>query len=287
MLSAESLCDYQRDGFLLVPDALSEESLAPLCHEVDDWLRESAHYRKSWGETMDGRPRFDVAPSHEPTSPALRRVDNPQCVSPYYRDLVLDGVPANLAVELIGPNIKFHHAKINLKLPSNRYTVDYHQDFSYTPHTNDDLVTVLLLLDDMGLDDGVLMVVPGSHREGQKSLWQGDVFTGKVDDQTRTDCEGRAKCLTGKAGSIILMHTCLLHASARNISNKRRGLLISVYSAADAYPLSPSPVPNEYEGTVVRGVRARVARTSLRFVELPENYTASSFFSIQKSETTS
>ncbi|MBO68250.1 MAG: restriction endonuclease subunit S [Acidiferrobacteraceae bacterium] len=286
MLSEQSVRDYRRNGFLLVQDALPDESLAVLRRELDGWITESIQHQCSWGETIDGRARFDVAPSHNPASPALRRVDNPQCISTNYRNIVLNGVLANLAVEVIGPNIKFHHSKINLKLPSNRFAVDYHQDFSYTPHTNDDLVTILLLLDDMGEDDGVVMVVPGSHREGQKSLWQGDTFTGKVDDQTRIDCEARAKCVTGNAGSAILMHTSLLHASEQNVSNKRRGLLISVYSAADAYPLSPSPVPNEFEGVIVRGEGVRSARTSLSFIELPENYRASSFFSIQKSEMT-
>jgi ectoine hydroxylase-related dioxygenase (phytanoyl-CoA dioxygenase family) len=55
--------------------------------------------------------------------------------------------------------VKFHHCKINLKLPGTDTEVGFHQDFAYTPHTNDDLVTALVMLDDMTLDNGCLRVI--------------------------------------------------------------------------------------------------------------------------------
>ena len=54
--------------------------------------------------------------------------------------------------------------------------------------------------------------------------------------------------------------------------------------AADAFPLVPSPVPNEFEGIVVQDRRVRSAQMSLQDVELPPYYRAASFFSVQKNE---
>ena len=54
--------------------------------------------------------------------------------------------------------------------------------------------------------------------------------------------------------------------------------------AADAFPLAPSPVPNEFEGTVVRDRRVRSAQMSLQDVELPPNYRTASLFSVQQIE---
>ena len=284
MLTTEEIRTFHGEGYLTVAGAIPSASLDSLRSEVDFWVAESLSQAGPWGETFDGRPRFDVAPTHSAKYPALRRVDNPQCISKAYREVVLDGVPVELSTQLIGSDIKFHHSKINLKLPDNRFEVDYHQDFGYTPHTNDDIVTVLLLLDDMGKDDGAVKVVPGSHLEGQKSLWLDDVFTGKVGQDIAADCEARAQWLTGKAGDLCFLHTSLLHASAQNTSNNRRALLISVYTAGDAFPLALSPVPNEFEGMVLRGRPARSARMSLTNVELPQNYRAASFFSIQQNE---
>ena len=52
--------------------------------------------------------------------------------------------------------------------------------------------------------------------------------------------------------------------------------------AADAFPLPPSPVPNEFEGTVVRDRGVRSTQMSLQDVELPPYYRAASFFSVQQ-----
>ncbi len=49
------------------------------------------------------------------------------------------------------------------------------------------------------------------------------------------------------------MHTRLLHGSAQNQSQAPRTLYIMVYSAADAEPLTQSPVPSEHMGMLVRG----------------------------------
>ena len=54
--------------------------------------------------------------------------------------------------------------------------------------------------------------------------------------------------------------------------------------AADAFPLAPSPVPNEFEGTVVRDRGVRSTQMSLQDVELPPYYRAASLFSVQKIE---
>ena len=54
--------------------------------------------------------------------------------------------------------------------------------------------------------------------------------------------------------------------------------------AADAFPLAPSPVPNEFEGIVVRDRRVRSGQMSPQDVELPPNCLAASLFSVQKIE---
>lgn len=66
------------------------------------------------------------------------------------------------------------------------------------------------------------------------------------------ECEMSARLITVQAGDIYFFHTNMLHASSEKVSNNRRVLLISVYVAEDAFPLTLSPVPNEFNGTVAR-----------------------------------
>ncbi|HEX9584658.1 MAG TPA: phytanoyl-CoA dioxygenase family protein [Gammaproteobacteria bacterium] len=273
---------FRRDGWLVVDNAVTDQQLAALRNALSGWVEESRRYPGAFGETVDGRPRFDVAGSHCAEAPALRRVDNPQEIDAVYAEVAFDSAMVDLVNDLIGPNLKFHHAKINLKQPGTETRVDWHQDFSYTPHTNDHVVTALLMLDDMREDNGCLMVVRGSHLADQKSLWQGGVFTGKVSDEESRAAAARATPVTGTAGDVCLMHTKLLHASEPNRSERPRGLYICVYSAADAWPLVPSPLPNRFEGRILRGEPSRTARLDPGSVELPAAYRAASFFEVQE-----
>jgi len=279
-LSEQQRAAFWREGCLLLEQAVSGDALAALRRDLDAWIAESRGHAAPWGETGHGFPRFDLEAGHSAEQPRLRRVNNPAEISDAYERATFATAMTRAVVELIGPDVKFHHGKINVKLPSTRSRVGLHQDFSYTPHTNDDIVTALLMLDDVTMENGPLQVAPGSHTEGQVSLWQDGVFTGQVADTTATALAGRLRPVTGRAGDVCLMHTSLLHGSEPNRSPARRALLISVYTAADAFMLCPSPLPNRFEGRIVAGAEARCARLTKREVELPALAHKGSFFNL-------
>ncbi len=280
-LSDAAIQKFWDEGFLVMPDAISAAQLAALRNDLGGWIEESREKTGAWGELLDGRPRFDIAREHTPQNPLLRRVNNPSEISAGYRDAMENSRMTNAVAELIGPNLAFHHCKLNLKQPGADTEVGWHQDFSFTPHTNDDIVTALLFLDDVTDENGALRVSPGSHKEGQKSLWRNGKFTGYVDPETEADAERRAVSATGPAGTVCFMHTSLLHGSLPNRSARSRSLYISVYRAADAFPLAPSPVPSSMEGRILRGQSTHKVRLSVPEVELPDNIKTSSFFNIQ------
>jgi ectoine hydroxylase-related dioxygenase (phytanoyl-CoA dioxygenase family) len=282
MLSEAQTEQFWRDGYVVAADAVTPAQLAALRRELAVWVEESRAHAAPFGPpTIDGRPRFDMGEEHRPESPALRRVNNPSDISEAYGDVMRDSAMVDMVANLIGPNVKFHHCKINLKLPGSNTEVGYHQDFPYTPHTNDDLVTGLLMLDDMTEANGCLTVIPGSHRGPLHSLFEGDRFIGSI---ARVVCERlqpQELAVTGPAGSVCLMHTRLVHGSAANRSNRARGLYICVYSAADAFPIAANPLPNPSEGLIVRGEKVRTARLMEALVELPAQAKVASFFATQ------
>jgi len=273
---------FRRDGCLVAEDAVTPAQLAALNAEIARWVEASRAHSAPFGEpTIDGRPRFDMGAEHSAAKPALRRINNPSDVSPAYLDVMRDARMVDMVADLIGPNVKFHHCKINLKLPGSNTEVAWHQDFLYTPHSNDDVVTALLMLDDVTADNGALMVAPGSHREELWSLFEGDRFTGAIAPAEAAKLKARQVPAIGKAGSVCLMHTRLAHGSEANRSDRSRGLYICVYSAADAVPLARNPMPSPNEGLIVRGAKARRARMQALEVELPEQPKSASFFTVQ------
>ena len=280
-LNDEQVAQFDRDGYLLVENAVDGESLAAMRAQFDEWIETSRSQETAWGETLDGRPRFDLEPGHGPDQPALRRVNAPTDVSGIFLQVMRDSRMTDAVADLIGPNVKFHHSKINSKQPGAATQVKWHQDFPFTPHSNDDLVTALLMVDEVTDSNGPLQVVPGSHRGEIHDLWHDGRFTGAVADEVARRCEAESVACTGPAGSVCLMHTRLLHGSAPNHSQHPRTLFIAVYSAEDAVPCSPNPVPSRHQGEVVRGVRTRRIRGGDFDIPLPQMPESASFFDQQ------
>jgi ectoine hydroxylase-related dioxygenase (phytanoyl-CoA dioxygenase family) len=93
------------------------------------------------------------------------------------------------------------------------------------------------MLDDCTLDNGPLLVVPGTHTGPVWDHHANGYFCGAVDPDSVEKEVARAVPLLGPAGSMSFHHVRLLHGSAQNRSDQPRALLLYEYAAADAWPL--------------------------------------------------
>ncbi|HET6160369.1 MAG TPA: phytanoyl-CoA dioxygenase family protein [Dongiaceae bacterium] len=273
---------FHRDGTIVADDAVTPAQLSALRAEFDAWWEESRDHDKNYGVMIDGRPRFDLQiPGHTRAAPLLRRVNSPTEISESYLDVVTNSRIPDMIADLIGPNVKFHHSKINAKLPGAGTEVKWHQDFPFTPHSNDDLVTALLALDDVDETNGPLIAALGSHKHGLAGLWHNGQFTGVAGERESAAWAKEAKVFAMKAGSVCLMHTRAGHSSGPNLGTRPRRLFIAVYSAEDAIPLSPNPLPSKHEGLLVRGERTGRVRSVPFELQLPQRPSTGSFFNQQ------
>ena len=274
--------DFNRNGFVMVPEALTLNQLEVMRDQLDSWIDESRQHKENFGSTMDGRPRFDLEPkSHSSTNPALRRISSPIEISNEYLEITRDNRALDIVAHIFGPNIKLVNTKVNLKLPGSGTSVKYHQDFPFEPHSYDDLVTTLYFLDDVTLKNGPLEVVPGTHKEVIHSLWHKGVFTGSVSLEVEKNAQKNSIKCVGKAGTACLMHTRVLHGSLPNNTEKPRRLFIACYAAEDAIALDRNHIPSKFDGEIVRGTKTGRVRTSLFDMELPEYPKETSFFGQQ------
>lgn len=283
ILSQNQKKQFWTDGFLLVENAINDRQLEKLKKTFLDWVNDSRNYKTDYGETMDGRPRFDLQPGHSSDVPGLRRIQSPEEISEVFADVMRNGRSVDMCAELIGQGIRFHHGKVNSKLPGTATKVNFHQDFPFEPMTNDDMITCLLFIDDVTLENGPLEVVPGTHKGPLYSHWHNGTFTGSVSDEILAEHEDKIIRCTGKAGSVCLMHASLLHGSAPNLSNKSRTLYISTYYAEDAVELSPNHLPSTLTHELVRGEASGRVRCSTYEMQLPEVPKGTSFFAQQAS----
>ena len=280
-LTQDQKDQFWRDGVLMVEDAVTPEQLQALRGEFDNWVNESRNHSDDYGETLDGRKRFDLEPGHSADRPALRRVQSPEEVSDIFLDVMRNARTVDICADLIGPALKFHHGKVNSKQPGAATKVKWHQDFNFQPMTNDDLITCLLFVDDVTLENGPLEVVPGSHKGPLYTHWHNGKFTGAVADEVMAQHQDNIVKCTGKAGSVCLMHSSLLHGSTANLSDKPRTLYITTYYAEDAIELSPNALPSRFTHELVRGEPSGRVRCTAYEMEIPEVPKGTSFFAQQ------
>ena len=63
----------------------------------------------------------------------------------------LNSVMADIIADLVGPDVKFHHSKLNFKWANGGEEVKWHYDISFYPHTNYSPLTVGTYLYDCGM----------------------------------------------------------------------------------------------------------------------------------------
>ncbi len=219
---------YEADGFIVVPDVLSAGELNELRRVTDEWIEGARGLTTHTGI-------YDLEETHTPDRPRVRRIKEPHVVHPAFGKLVSH--PRILAVlkNLWGPNIRFQYSKLNMKAGGYGAAVEWHQDWAFYPHTNDDLAAVGIMLDDCEMENGPLLMIPGSHRGPTVSHHHGDRFVAGIDPVTSGVDFAGAVALTGKAGSITVHHVRAIHGSAPNLSTRDRRLLLYQYRAADAW----------------------------------------------------
>jgi phytanoyl-CoA hydroxylase len=230
MIPQADVTFYRQNGYLVVPDVLSPAELDET-RRVTDELVAAARGIRSHTDV------YDLEDSQGASTPRVRRIKAPHRLHQAYAALVRHPRIVEVLQQLLSPSVRFDTSKLNLKSAGYGAPVEWHQDWAFYPHTNDDLAAVGVLLDDCGEDNAPLQVVPGSHLGPVHDHHRNGRFCGAIDpDRCGLDVS-KAAALTGKAGSITIHHVRAVHGSAPNRSARERRLLLHQYAAADAWPL--------------------------------------------------
>lgn len=223
-LTQEQVERFDRDGYLFFPSLFSPEETRVLTDAVPGLYarREAFNVREKGSDAV--RTNFAA---HLYSEPFARLARHPRMVRP--------------VMDLFGEAVYMHQFKINGKMAFEGDVWQWHQDYGTWVH--DDLMptaramNVAIFLDEVNAFNGPLMFIPGSHKLGvvdashdltttSYPLWTVDhaLIARLVERAGGRD--GGIVSPQGPAGSMILFHSCLLHASASNLSPWNR---VSVY----------------------------------------------------------
>jgi ectoine hydroxylase-related dioxygenase (phytanoyl-CoA dioxygenase family) len=280
VLTSDQRTAYFRDGYL------AAEGLIPAAWL--DRLRElSTEFLEASKTVSASNEVFDIGPLHRPDRPHVRRLRALVDRHPDFWRFASGSVLADIAADLVGPDVKFHSAKLNYKWPGTGEIVDWHQDIPAWPHTNYSPVTLGVYLDDVPVEQGPLTCVPASH-QGPIFVHRDDAgkWTGSVRESDMLTVEtSRAQDLIGAAGTVIAINCRTIHASRANRTDQVRPVALFVYSSADAFPWTAAPTPTSHTGDIVRGKPAAVAHLDATPCPVPPDWGKigyGSIFSVQR-----
>ena len=126
---------YFRDGCLAAEGLIQADWLTRLRTLSDEFLESSRGLTAS-------NEGFDLGPAHAAERPHVRRLRALVDRHPDFWRFAKDSALADIAADLLGPDVKFHSAKLNYKWPGAGEIVKWHQDTTAWPHTNYSLVTL-------------------------------------------------------------------------------------------------------------------------------------------------
>jgi ectoine hydroxylase len=218
-LTQAQLDAFDRDGYLFFPGLFRPEEIKTLTDEVPALYaqRRPENVREKTGDVV--RTNFAA---HMYSAPFARLARHPRMVEPIK--------------QLFGEDVYMHQFKINGKQAFDGDVWQWHQD--YGTWMNDDqmpaarAMNVAIFLDEVNEFNGPLMFIPGSHKQGvldashDLSTTSYPLWVISHDSIRRLVEKGGIVAPKGPAGSMILFHGCLVHASTSNLSPWNR---VSVY----------------------------------------------------------
>jgi ectoine hydroxylase-related dioxygenase (phytanoyl-CoA dioxygenase family) len=189
--------DYQRDGYLAPIPVVSQAEAAQYRQQLESVEAEmgSMHYQFKAHTVMS-------SPQQLATHPAL-----------------LDVVE-----QLLGPDILLYSTSFIIKEPHTKTHVSWHQDLTYWGLSSEEQVSAWIALSPATVKSGCMMMIPGSHTQGQREHTTGDDADNVLLGSQRIEGvdTSRARPLVLQPGEASLHHGWTMHSSQPNRSDDRR-----------------------------------------------------------------
>jgi ectoine hydroxylase-related dioxygenase (phytanoyl-CoA dioxygenase family) len=263
MLTEADVAGYRRDGVLVDPEVLDAQEVADLRRVIGEIVAGAA-------EVEANNDVYDLEPSHTRAMPRVRRIKAPTKVHPIFNDVLRRPKVLTILEALIAPALRMHGSKLNMKSAQYGSPVEWHQDWAFYPHTNDDILAIGVMLDDTDLENGAMLVSSGTHTG---PVWnhhgEDGRFCGMIEPSEIRAEIARAVPCTGRAGSMSFHHVRAIHGSALNTSNRSRNLLLYEVAAADAWPLMGVKDFDEFNSRMIQGAPTIEPRVTPVPVRMP------------------
>ena len=224
-LSAAQVADFDRLGYLVVPDLVDAATLAAARTEIDGFEAEVDAFLRSNGG------RFSIAETG-----AITFTTHLVARSPLLRDLSRQPTIAGLCTDLVGPDVNLYWDQAVYKKPEKPRRFPWHQDNGYAFVEPQQYLTVWLALTDATVDNGCPWVAPGLHRRGTLA----HRYVEPLGHECLNDPEG-AVAAEVPAGGAVVFSSLTPHLTGPNTTAEVRKAYILQYAPTGAEVLQGDP----------------------------------------------
>lgn len=234
--------DYDRDGYLVVPNLVDPQTLALLRAGIDRIADDPEafpprlrHRILMERDFVKGEPKYNDLNS-EQVGNAVHMIMELPLFDQVFGDLIFyQPLLDVLEVLFESREYHFHNYKCVYKAPRVSSAFKWHRDLPYLQHSTPNLITAILCLDEMTAENGATAVLPGTHRIPHDQVKPSDVDI--PEENLPTDVPRVSVCCP--AGSAVLFHVNILHGGPPNRSDIPRRNVIGIWAGPRTYPTNP------------------------------------------------
>jgi ectoine hydroxylase-related dioxygenase (phytanoyl-CoA dioxygenase family) len=234
---------YQRDGYLVVENAVDSETLGQMRSELDriedlfDTNQLPPHLQRFVATDEKRSKTFGVGEG----STKISNIMELPVFAPVFADLIVNPRILDILETIFDSSeFSFHNYKAICKMPHNNTPFQWHRDLPYLQHTTPNLITCMICVDDMTKENGATVVCPGSHRIAHEDV--------TVEDRNIPEAKVPAPRVTVEcpAGSAVLFHVNIVHGGGPNLSETKRRNAISIWSGPNCLPVTSARFAYEF-----------------------------------------
>ena len=156
-MNKHQIDQFWNKGFVVVKSVVHKEVVEEANRILSNLIEASRKVKLS--DTI-----YDLSDHHNEQFPSVRRIKDPHLVDPIFDKIMRSKEVLDCVRALLGPNLRMEHSKLNIKQANGGEAVEWHQDWAFYPHSNDDILEVGVLLEDCHEENGPLLMIPESHK---------------------------------------------------------------------------------------------------------------------------
>jgi len=234
-LATDQVADFDRDGYVVLPEVFTDDELAPLIETIDRTEAATDQFLK----TLEGG-RISIAETGAITF-TVHLVEREPVAATFARHPVF----ADLCHDLIGPDVRLYWDQAVYKKPEKPRRFPWHQDNGYAFVDPQQYLTCWVALTDATLDNGCPHVIPGLHRRGTYRHRYVDPLGWEI-----VESHPDAVAAPVGKGGIVVFSSLTPHLTGPNVTGDVRKAYILQYAPDGAAVLTGDPASGAPTGRV-------------------------------------